>query len=110
MKHGKKQFYSHIVTVDALVIELNSLELTTEERERLLAIAETHLHHTILDAVLEELGQDDKKLFLHSVARDDHHNAWEVLYRNIENVEEKIKKVAEDLKEELKKDIQGLKA
>lgn len=104
----KKHFYSHLVEVDTLIIELEKLELTDSEKEHLLKIIESSLHHTILDAILSELTPGDKSLFLHHIALDDHEKIWNFLNKKVDLIEEKIKKSAEDLKKELHEDIEEL--
>lgn len=104
-----KHFYSHIVETATLSLTLGDMELSQDERLELLSLAHDNLHHTILDTVLSELSEDDKKLFLQHLAVDNHDKIWELLKSKIENIEEKIKKVAEDVKKELHQDIQDAK-
>lgn len=108
-KQGK-HFYSHIVETSSLSLALADIDLSHEERLHLLQLTEENLHHTILDAVLSELSEADKKLFLQHVATDNHDNVWKLLHAKIENIEEKIQKVAHDLKNELHKDIEEAKS
>lgn len=101
----KKHFYSHLVETSSISLSLGDMDLSQEERVHLISLVESNLHHTILDAVLSELSEEDKKTFLHHVAHDEHDKVWELLNSRIKNIEEKIKKVAEDVKKELHKDI-----
>lgn len=101
----KKHFYSHLVETESLVIELNKLELTDDEKTHLLSIAESSLHHTVLDAILSELSSQDKTLFLHQLATENHEEIWKFINSKVDNIEEKIKKTADDLKKELHEDI-----
>lgn len=105
MKKGK-HFYSHIVTTDSIVIALGNLGIGEEEKAHLVHLAETNLHNVILDAILSELSEDDKKKFLLHLHEDDHGKIWELLNDKTDNIEEKITKAAEDLKKQLHKDIE----
>lgn len=105
----KKHFYSHIVEIDSLKIELEQMDISREEREHLLSLAQSNLHHTVLDAILSELSEDDKKTFLSHIASNDHKKIWEFLSKKVENIEEKIKKAADSLKQELHKDVKEAK-
>lgn len=100
-----KHFYSHIIETSTLSLALGDMELSQEERLELLSLAHDNLHHTILDTVLSELSDEDKKLFLQHVAVDDHDKVWELLKSKVDNIEEKIKQAAETLKKELHQDI-----
>lgn len=104
-KQGK-HFYSHIVETSTVSLALGDMELSKEERLELLSLAHNNLHHTILDTVLSELSEVDKKLFLRHLAVNNHDKIWELLKTKVENIEEKIKKVADEVKKELHKDIQ----
>lgn len=102
-------FYSRIVSFDTLILALNQLDLTDQEKEHLLTIADSSLYHTVLDAILSELSSEDKKVFLMHLAHDDHDKIWEFLNNKIENIETKIKLTADNLTEKLHKDIKDVK-
>ncbi|HEX7042235.1 MAG TPA: hypothetical protein VF189_03205 [Patescibacteria group bacterium] len=105
----KKHFYSHIVETESLVIALSDLNLSEQEKVHLIGIIDSSLQHAILDAVLSELSEKDKKEFLDQMSSEDNEKIWKFLNGKVENIEEKIKKVAKDLKEELHKDIKSVR-
>lgn len=105
----KKQFYSHIVEIDSIVVRLHEMRLSEEEKAHLLALMDSSLHHTILDAILSELSPSDKRLFLQHLASDDHDAIWKFLKSKIDDIEGKIQKAAYDLKKELHADIDEVK-
>lgn len=105
----KKHFYSHLVETDSLFDEIHTLELTLEEKSYLYQLAESNLHHTILDAILSELSAEDKKIFLTYVAHNNHNQIWDHLNTKVDNIEDKIKKAAEEIKKELHKDLKTAK-
>ena len=104
-----KHFYSHIIETATLSIELGEMDLSKEERRHLIELAENNIHHAILDTILSELSEENKRVFLSHLTSDDHDKIWDHLRKNIKNIEKKIKKTAEDLKKELHKDIKGVK-
>ncbi|MEX2007304.1 MAG: hypothetical protein WD992_00855, partial [Candidatus Levyibacteriota bacterium] len=104
MRH--KHFYSHIVDTTSISIEIADMNLTSDERVHLLSLAESNIHHAVLDTILSELPEDDKKEFLKHVKDDSHDKIWDLLKDKVENIEGKIKKAAEDIKAELHKDIE----
>lgn len=101
----KKQFYSHIIETESVVIRLHEMGLKDDEKAHLISLMDSSLHHTILDAILTELSPSDKKLFLAELASDDHQAIWTFLKDKIDGIEGKIQKVADDLKKELHEDI-----
>lgn len=105
----KKHFYSHLVETSLISLDLGDIEMTKDERKHLIDLAHAQLHHVVMDAILSELSESDKKRFLSHVARDEHDKVWKLLDEKVENVEEKIKKAAEDLKKELHRDLKKAK-
>lgn len=103
-------FYSKLVNTDSLVIALNELQITDAQKAHLMGIIDSSLYHAILDAVLSELSEKDKKLFLDHVMSEDNEEVWKFLNSKIEGIEAKIQKTAESLKDELHKDIQETKS
>lgn len=107
---GKKHFYSDIVTLDSVVDDLSALDLSRDEKKELEQIAHDHLHETILDAILSELSERDKKIFLANLTYDTHDKVWKHLNEKVDNIEEKIKIAADKLKDELRADVVKVKA
>lgn len=101
----QKYFYSHIVETSIISLELGKMDLAPSERVHLVSLVESQLHHAILDIVLSELSEEDKKIFLQHLSLDNHDKIWGHLKSKIKNIEEKIKKAAEELKRELHQDI-----
>jgi len=105
----KKHFYHSIITIDALQISLEKLKISPEEKKHLLDIAHSNMHYAILDTVLSQLTETDKKIFLDHVALSPHKKTWEFLKGKTTNIDEKIQKTANKLLEELQKDIEETK-
>ncbi len=105
----KPHFYSHLINTESLVIELDRMGFTKSQREHLIALIDSNLHHTVLELVLSELSEDDKKIFLGHVAKNEHDKIWELLDQKVDNIEEKIIKAGNELKEVLDKDIKETK-
>ena len=104
-KYMKKHFYSHIVETSSVTLALGDLDLSPDERKHLLDLVDHNLHHAILDSVLSELSDKDKQEFLTLLATDDNDKIWKLLVSRVDNIEEKVKKTADDLKKEIHKDI-----
>jgi len=104
-----KQFYTHLIGIESIIIELDKMDLSKEQKIHLTALIDSSLHHTILDAVLSELEPKDKKAFMQYLEENDHNKIWEFLNSHVDKIEDKIKKTADDLKEELHKDIREAK-
>src|SRR3989304_8865971 len=106
----KKYFYTHIVDTSILSLELGNMDLTPKERIHLISLIDSNIHHEILDLILSELSPSDKKTFLTHLASENHDKVWKFLRGKVDNIEEKIKKTAEDLKKELHEDIEEVKS
>lgn len=98
-------FYSHLIEIQSVVMELDKLDLSSDQKTQLTGLIDSSLHHTILDAVLSELTPTDKKVFLNHLKADDKNKIWQFLNTKVENIEDKIKKAAEQLKVQLHEDL-----
>jgi hypothetical protein len=105
----KKQFYSHIINIESLVAHLETLTLSDAEKAELLSIIDSHIHHTILDLILSELSEEEKKVFLMHMTDEQHDKVWELINNKVDNIEDKIKNAVDDVKTELQKDIDEVK-
>lgn len=103
-------FYTKFISVESIVEELHNLDLSEEERMHLATLIDSSIHHAILDEVLSNLKADDKKLFLKLLAQEqEHEKIMEFLNERVDHIEDKIKKVADDLTKEMHKDIKEAK-
>lgn len=101
--------YSHLIDIESVVSELDKLDISGEQKVYLSLLIDSSLHHTIVDAVLSELPPQDKRIFLQTLFENDHSKIWQFLNEKIDldsiEIEEKIKKVADQLTTELHKDL-----
>ena len=102
-------FYHSIVSMESLRVRLDLFDFSSEERERLMEVAERTLHHSILDLVLSELNEDDRRLFLSHHASENHDEIWSLLNGNVKNIEKKIKVVAETVSKKLHSDLKKVR-
>jgi hypothetical protein len=105
----RKLFYSELLNFDSLITELQGLDISNEEREHLILLVNSNLHTTIVDAILEELNDEDKEKFLSHLMTNDNEKIWELLNVKTVQIEDKIKRAAEELKKELHDDIENIK-
>lgn len=105
----KPHFYSHIIEIDTLHNSLEDLGLEIQERRELIIIVESTIHHVVMDTVLSELSDNDKKIFLGHVVSQEHEKVWDLITNKIQDVENKIKKAVNGLKDKLHEDIKETK-
>lgn len=104
-----KHFFSHLIEIDSLHVELDEHNLSYVQKEEIKNLLDESIYHTVLETILSELSEEDKKLFLSHLMEDDHGKVWEFVNGRVENIEEKIVKATEDIKEKLHKDIRDSK-
>lgn len=100
-----KYFYSHLIEIESIFIGLDKMDLTKTEKLHLAHLIDSSLHHVVCDAILSELHQEDKRAFMVHLNEGNHDKIWQFLNEKIERVEDKIKKAAQDLKNEMHKDL-----
>lgn len=105
----KKHFFSHLVDIKNLHDALEELNLSDNEKEHVKDLMDEGIYHTVLDAVLSELSEEDKKVFIEHLLSDEHDKIWEFVNNRIENIEDKIRKAADDIKDKIHTDIKSTK-
>jgi hypothetical protein len=101
----QKYFYSHLIETTDISIKLSELNLSDDEKKHLTSLLEANIHTTIVENVLSELSEEDKKQFLKNLISDNHEITIWHLKIKIEKLEDKIKASVETLKKELLEDI-----
>lgn len=103
-----KHFYHHIIQIDSVHIALSDLDLAPHEKDHLITIVEENIYHSVVDTLLSELINQDKKtlLVLLSQKEPDHGEIWNFIHFNIDDAEIKIKKTIEKLLKKIHEDIQ----
>ncbi len=104
-----KNWYSHLIETESIMIELDQMNLSSEEKLHLAHLVDSSLHNTILDVVLSQLSEQDKRKFVNHLSENNHEKIWNFLNEKIDGIESKIKKAAEDLKSEMNKDLKEAK-
>lgn len=103
-------FYTKYIFIENLITELHSLDLSDEQKVHLANLVDSSLHQVILDEILSNLNAQDKKLFLKLLSEDpQNEKLMEFLKEKVEGIEERIKKVSDDLIKELHQDIKKAK-
>ena len=104
-----KYFYSHLISFISLEEDLSSLSLSKKEKQELLDIANSHTHQQIIESILSQLSEEDKKKFLELLTYGEDEKIWKHLNEKVEKIEDKITDASESVKEELREDIKKLK-
>lgn len=100
-----KHFYSHLIEIETLTVELEKIELADHEKHELAHLVEGNIHNTVMDAILSKIPEPEKEKFLKIATSEDHKKIWEFLKSKSENIEEDIRKAASDIKKKLQEDI-----
>ena len=57
-------FYSYLIQIDDLVTAMEDLELEDHHKQHLGALADSTVHHTILELILSKLSPTEKTTFV----------------------------------------------
>jgi|SRR3989344_2301604 len=110
LKYNMKFFYTKLVNIETLISNLDELDLSAGEKAHLANLVDSSLHSAILDEILSNLSPEDKKLFLEKLETEkDHDKILEFLNEKIDNVEDRVKKVSDQLITELHEDLKQAK-
>lgn len=103
-------FYTKFIQKETLIEQLDTLNLSMEEKVHLSTLIDSSLHHLVLDEILSNLSTEDKKLFIDLISHEkDHQKIYDFLTGKIENIENRIKKISDELIEEMHGDIKEAK-
>jgi len=103
-------FYDHLVGLDDLHNEILDFELPTRQHCHLLAIADSTLHHEVLNVILVEIPNEVHEYFLVEFKnRPEDPAHLEFLKQYNPEIEDKIRTAANNTKLRLIEEIRGLK-
>lgn len=105
----KKHFFSHLIAIENLETEIDTFDIEDNEKIALKNLVHESIYHSVLDAILSEMDDEDKKVFLSHLVSEDHDKVWSFVNKKVLFIEDKIKKAAEDIKEEIHKDVKDTK-
>ncbi|MBI4040182.1 hypothetical protein HY389_02405 [Candidatus Daviesbacteria bacterium] len=101
-----RYFYSNIIEIDSVITRLDELGLSEEQKMHLAQLIDSTIHHSVLDLILSELSEADKKQFIQKLNDDpSDQKLLEFLEKRVDDIETKIKTTADKLKEEIHEDI-----
>lgn len=100
-----KHFYSHLIEIETLTVELDKIQMADHEKYELAQLVDSSIHNTVMDAILSKIPESEKKKFAEVAPSQDHEKIWEFLKSKSENIEEDIKRAASEIKKQLHEDI-----
>lgn len=105
-----RYFYSHLIGIESIIVQLDQLQLDEGQKQHLADLLDSSIHQTVLDIVLSELNEADKRLFLSKLSDDPHsQDLMKFVTDRVDKIEDKIKDTVESLKAELHRDIKEAK-
>lgn len=104
-----KNIFTKYISIESILVEIDSLNLSVDQRHHLVNLIDSSLHHAIMDAILSNLTSLDKKIFLHHLQYDKDEEVMDFLNKRIDNIEEKIKVASDELVGQLHKDVREAK-
>ena len=104
-----KRFYQHLIEIESLTVELDSIDLADHEKHELAGLVDSNIHNVVMDAIFSKLSETDKEKFAKIASSHDHEKIWDFLKSKTDGVESEIKKAASDIKKKLHEDIQEAK-
>jgi hypothetical protein len=106
----KKHFYSDMIGIQDIYVSLEELQLSSDEKQHLTTLLEANIHATVVNTVLPQLPEEEKKTFLKNLLANDHEKTWQHLNQYSQDIEAKISQSLSKLKAEILEDINQAKS
>lgn len=98
----KKPFWDHLIEIEEIEIKIDEHGLVKEEKIRLLRVVHQTFDMKIMETILSHLPKEKHKTFLDKFSKKPHHpKLLDFLKEELEDIEEKITKLAKQLKKEV---------
>lgn len=102
-------FYSHLVRIEPVLIKLDRLQLSDEQKVHLGEILDSTIYNTVLDLIFSNIGDKDKEAFMQMIGEEKEKELLlEFLNARIDNVEKQIYDTIDQLIQEFNGDIDSL--
>jgi hypothetical protein len=103
-----KTFYAHLVDLGDIEELLREQELAESEHTELMVMVKETIHYRVVTEILTYLPQEHHEWFLESYTQLPHHEGFlEKLKEVIGDIEDKISRVIERVKAEIKTELQS---
>ncbi len=102
-------FYERFIEIKPLEEEISTLAISEEEKNNLHFMIAEILHHHTLDTILDQLNEDDKKLFLQAVHQNEEMTIATILKDKITNYEKVLKEKLQQVQSEILEEIRRIK-
>lgn len=101
-------FYDHLIEPERIEAHLSRIDAQPHERDHVVAVVRSTIHHDIMDAVLGRLPDDYKDSLLDHVALDKHDEALALLAQHIHDLEVLVRHIADVHIAQLEEDVAAL--
>lgn len=103
-------FYSHLIEIESIIVKMDELDLSDDQKKHLAYLLDSTIHQTVLDLILSKLPEEDRIVLMEKMKENSQDKKiLEFLSEKVENIEDEIRGVVEKLKEELYEDIKQAK-
>lgn len=103
-------FYSHIIEIESIVMKLDEMELTNEQKIHLASLIDSTIHNHVLDLIFSQLSDEDKMVLVEKMkSGTKNKEIMDFLSQKVDNIEDQILKTVDSLKDELHEDIKEAK-
>lgn len=101
-----KHFYSHLIQIESVVVKLEELNLTEEQKMHLGALIDSTIHQSVLEMILSKLPESEKRIFIEKLQENsEDKKMMDFLQGKVDNIENEILQTVKELKKELNEDI-----
>jgi len=98
----------HFVANPKVLFYINDLELSEEEKSKLIELTTLLYHQKLLNKFLDRLEQEDKKIFMEKILVESQESSLDFLHEKIEDIEKVVEEAIFEIEEKLMKEIKSI--
>lgn len=102
-------FYERFIEIKTIEDEVSSLEISEEEKNKLLFTAAEIFHHHTIETILNRLDEDSKKRFLEAAESNSDINMISLLKEKMSDYEKILKEKLTSVRDEIISEVRKVK-
>ena len=86
-----KYFYSHIIEIESVLVKLDEIDLSNDQKKHLAHLVDSTIHQTVLDLILSKLSKSDRRTLVAKMKENpEDKDLMKFVKEKVENIHERL--------------------